>query len=53
MVDFESLIRRDTFINHPPRNIDSTLSIVDWADETLGMIKRALRFKPEVKPRSL
>lgn len=48
LVDFDSLIRRDTLINHPPRNIDSTLSILGWADETLGMIKRALRFKPEV-----
>jgi hypothetical protein len=35
-------------INHPPRNIDSTRSILGWADETLKMIKRALRFKLDI-----
>ena len=46
LVDFERLIRRDTLITHPPQNIHSTLDIIEWADTTLGMIKRALYFKP-------
>jgi hypothetical protein len=45
-VDFDRLIQRDTLINNPPQNIDSTLKIVGWADEALGLIKRALKFKP-------
>ena len=45
-VDFERLIRLDTLITRPPQNIDSTLEIIEWADTTLGMIKRALQFKP-------
>jgi hypothetical protein len=35
-----------TLITRPPQNIDSTLEIIEWADTTLGMIKRALQFKP-------
>jgi hypothetical protein len=46
VVDFERLIRRDTLITQPPQNIDSTLDILEWADTTLGMIKRSLQFKP-------
>jgi hypothetical protein len=44
-VDFERLIRLDTLITRPPQNIDSTLKIIEWADTTLEMIKRALQFK--------
>ena len=46
IVDFERLIRLDTLITQPPQNIDSTLNILEWADTTLAMMKRALRFKP-------
>jgi hypothetical protein len=45
-VDFARLIRLDTLINQPPQNIDSTMGIMEWADTTLGMIKRAVQFKP-------
>ena len=49
-MDFERLIRRDTLINQPPQNIDWTLDIIGWADATLGVLKRALQFKPRSDP---
>ncbi|MFI5592496.1 hypothetical protein ACIA5G_46130 [Amycolatopsis sp. NPDC051758] len=44
MVDFDRLIRRDTLINTPPAIIDSSLSIMSWADEALDAIRRTLTF---------
>lgn len=41
-VDFDRLIRRDTLIRTPPPNVDSTMGILGWADETLGWAARAL-----------
>ncbi|MGW0017413.1 hypothetical protein ACWDUD_03725 [Rhodococcus sp. NPDC003382] len=41
-VDWERLIRRDTLIRTPPQNIDSTLSILGWADEVADLAGRAL-----------
>ncbi len=41
-VDFERLLRHDTLIHRPPQNIDSTLSLLGWADENLGWIARTL-----------
>jgi hypothetical protein len=44
LVDFERLLRRDTLVNHPPQNLDSTLDILGWADENLGWVGRALHW---------
>ncbi|MGX1911858.1 hypothetical protein ACWIID_23775 [Streptomyces phaeochromogenes] len=44
LVDFERLVRRDTLINRPPGNLRSGLKILAWADETLDLLSRVLRF---------
>lgn len=44
-VDFDRLIRRDTLVNQPPANLDSTLNILAWAQSTLGLLKRTLYFR--------
>lgn len=44
LVDFERLVRRDTLINHPPGNLTSGLKALAWADETLDLLRRTLRF---------
>ncbi|MEU6229037.1 hypothetical protein [Streptomyces sp. NPDC047042] len=44
LVDFERLVRRDTLINHPPGNLTSGLRVLAWADETLDLLRRSLRF---------
>lgn len=44
-VDFDRLIRRDTLVNQPPANLDSTLNILAWAQASLGLLKRALYFR--------
>lgn len=41
-VDFERLIRLDTLITNPPSNLDSTLGVLAWADETLDPFRRVL-----------
>lgn len=41
-VDFNRLILRDTLVRTPPRNINSSLDIIAWADETLDSIRRTL-----------
>lgn len=43
-VDFDRLIRLDTLIRTPPQNIDSTLSVLGWADEALDVFRRILHF---------
>ena len=43
-VDFERLIRRDTLVQRPPENLDSSLATLGWADEALGLLNRALPF---------
>lgn len=42
LVDFHRLLRRDTLVQHPPQNINSTLDALGWADEHLGWVTRAL-----------
>lgn len=44
LVDFGRLLRRDTLVNHPPQNLDSTLDALGWADTTLGVFTKALQF---------
>ncbi|KRV50468.1 hypothetical protein AQ490_15410 [Wenjunlia vitaminophila] len=44
-VDFRRLIRRDTLINRPPANLDSSLSVLAWGDEVLDLFRRTLRFR--------
>jgi len=44
MVDFARLLRRDTLVNHPPQNLNSTLDVIAWADETLQWVKRTLNW---------
>ncbi|WAL99648.1 hypothetical protein [Streptomyces sp. Je 1-369] len=39
-VDFERLIRKDTLVNRPPGNLDSTLRVIGWADEALDLFRR-------------
>ncbi|NLV80887.1 MAG: hypothetical protein GXY65_16405 [Rhodococcus sp.] len=43
-VDFERLVRLDTLVRTPPQNIDSTLSVLGWADEALDVFRRILHF---------
>lgn len=43
-VDFDRLIRRDTLVRTPPQNIDSALSILGWADETVDVLRRVFPF---------
>lgn len=45
LVDFDRLLRRDTLVNHPPQNLDSTVDILGWADEHSGLLTRALTWK--------
>ncbi|MFF8534364.1 hypothetical protein ACF07B_20885 [Streptomyces sp. NPDC015532] len=44
-VDFDRLIRRDTLVNQPPANLDSTLNILAWAQSSLGLLKRTVYFR--------
>jgi lysophospholipase L1-like esterase len=43
-VDFSRLIARDTLVTHPPQNVTSSLDILAWADTTVSMFKKAIRF---------
>jgi hypothetical protein len=43
-VDMERLIRRDTLLTRPPRNVTSGLEILGWADEVAGVFGAALPF---------
>lgn len=43
-VDFDRLIRRDTLVRQPPQNLDPSLELLGWLDETVGWIARALGF---------
>ncbi|WP_207898660.1 hypothetical protein [Amycolatopsis pittospori] len=43
-VDFDRLIRRDTLLTRPPQNLNSTLDILGWADETVGWVLRTIGF---------
>ena len=36
-VDFDRLIGRDTLVNAPPQNVNSTLDIVGWLDQTVDV----------------
>jgi hypothetical protein len=42
-VDFDRLIRRDTLVNAPPQNINSTLDVVGWLDETIDVFAQLIR----------
>ncbi|HEY5881575.1 MAG TPA: hypothetical protein VIU11_21885 [Nakamurella sp.] len=42
-VDFDRLIRRDTLISVPPQNIDSTLGVIGFLDETLDVFAQLIR----------
>jgi hypothetical protein len=46
LVDFDRLLRRDTLVTSPPGNLDDALGILRWADENLGWVARALRWRP-------
>jgi hypothetical protein len=41
-VDFARLIREDTLVTAPPRNIATDLSTVGWLDERFDMVRRVL-----------
>jgi len=42
-VDFDRLIRRDTLLTVPPQNIDSTLGVIGFLDETLDVFAQLIR----------
>ena len=42
-VDFDRLIRRDTLLTVPPQNIDSTLGVIGFLDETLDVFSQVIR----------
>jgi hypothetical protein len=42
VVDFDRLIRRDSLISAPPPNLDSSLTLLGRADDTLGWATRGL-----------
>jgi hypothetical protein len=42
-VDFDRLIRRDTLLSVPPQNIDSTLGVIGFLDETLDVFAQLIR----------
>ncbi len=42
-VDFDRLIRRDTLVNAPPQNINSTLDVIGWLDETVDVFAQLIR----------
>ena len=39
-VDFDQLIGRDTLVNAPPQNVNSTLDIVGWLDQTVDVFSQ-------------
>jgi len=39
-VDFDRLIGRDTLVNAPPQNVNSTLDIVGWLDQTVDVFSQ-------------
>jgi hypothetical protein len=43
-VDFDRLIRLDTLLTKPPGYLTKGLSVIEWADERLDLIKRVLSF---------
>jgi len=42
-VDFNRLIRRDTLLTSPPQNINSTLDVLGWLDETVDVFAQLIR----------
>ena len=42
-VDFDRLIRRDTLINTPPQNINDSLGIIGWLDQTVDVFTQVIR----------
>ncbi len=42
-VDFDRLIRRDTLLTVPPQNIDTTLGVIGFLDETLDVFAQLIR----------
>jgi len=44
-VDFDRLIQRDTLVNQPPQNINSSLDIIGWVDQTLDVFAQLFRPK--------
>lgn len=44
-VDFERLVLRDTLVRTPPQNLTPDLGLLGWADESLDLVKRALRLR--------
>lgn len=44
VVDMARLLRRDTLVRTPPQNLTPNLALLAWADETLDLVNRALRF---------
>ncbi len=42
-VDFDRLIRRDSLLTVPPQNIDSTLGVIGWLDETVDVFAQLIR----------
>jgi hypothetical protein len=42
-VDFDRLIRRDSLLTVPPQNIDSTLRVIGWLDETVDVFAQLIR----------
>ena len=45
LVDFARLVRHDSLIDTPPQNINETLDLIGWADETIDLVKRTLSLK--------
>ncbi|MET0908010.1 MAG: hypothetical protein ABWZ99_00965 [Ilumatobacteraceae bacterium] len=44
VVDFDRVVKTDTLIGSPPRNLSSTLHLLGWLDSTIDWITRALPF---------
>jgi len=38
-VDFARLLRNDTLVQAPPQNVDSSLSVLGWADQVLDLFR--------------
>jgi hypothetical protein len=44
-VDFGRVVKTDTLVSRPPRNLSSTLHLLGWLDSTIDWVTRALPFR--------
>lgn len=41
-VDFRRLLRLDTLMSNPPKSLTSTLDLIGWIDQNLGVFRRMM-----------